>query len=53
MRNIIKRYFIAVVFLLAVVLLMLLSTLAVKSFGDGMLKNVNIEIKPRGEKIDI
>ncbi len=39
----------AIVFLLVVIVLMLLSTMAVMSFGDKMVEEMGIEMKPRGE----
>lgn len=46
-----KRYSLALFFLFVVVFLMLLSTLAVKSFGDKMFEDIDVTMKPRGEKI--
>ena len=49
-----KRYFLAIVFLLLVVLLMLGATLGVNSFADSMFEDVKeVEMKPRGEKIEL
>jgi hypothetical protein len=53
MLNNLKRYSMAVVFLLLVIFLMLLGTLAVKDFGDKMFEDANITIKPIGEKISL
>ena len=39
----------ALIFLLLVVVLMLLSTMAVMSFGDKMVNEIGVEMKPRGE----
>ena len=39
----------ALVFLVVVVVLMLLGTMAVMSFGNKMVKDIGIEMKPRGE----
>ena len=39
----------AFVFLLVVIALMLLSTMAVMSLGDKMVEEIGIEMKPRGE----
>jgi len=44
-----KRYSMALVFLFVVVVLMLLGTMAVMSFGDKMVQEMGIEMKPRGE----
>ncbi|MEA2111256.1 MAG: hypothetical protein U9P71_04315 [Campylobacterota bacterium] len=43
----------ALVFLSLVVLLMVLGTFAVKSFGDKMFEDTNLTMKPRGEKIKL
>jgi len=48
-----KRYGMAFVFLLLVVILMLLGTLGVKSFGDKMFEDVNVTMHPKGERIEI
>ena len=53
MSNSLKRYGMAFVFLLLVVILMLLGTLAVKSFGDKMFEDVNITMHPEGERIKL
>ena len=51
---IIKRYAMAMLILFFVVLLMALSTLGVKSFGDKMAKDSGIvEMQPRGEKVKL
>ena len=49
MIAILKRYSMALIFLLLVVVLMLLSTMAVMSFGDKMVQEIGVEMKPRGE----
>lgn len=49
MIAILKRYSMAIVFLLVVIVLMLLSTMAVMSLGDKMVEEMGIEMKPRGE----
>ena len=51
MLNNLKRYGMAFVFLSLVILLMLGSTLLVKSFGDDLFEDANITIKPKGERI--
>lgn len=51
MLAIIKRYSMALVFLLLIVVLMLIATMGVMSFGDSMVKEMGIEMKPRGEDI--
>ena len=52
MIAILKRYSMALIFLLVVVVLMLLSTMAVMSFGDKMVNEIGVEMKPRGEDIN-
>ncbi|MEN4052200.1 MULTISPECIES: hypothetical protein [Sulfurimonas] len=51
MMQIFKRYSMALLFLLLVIILMLAGTLGVKSFGDHLFKDANITIKPEGERI--
>ena len=53
MLNSFKRYAMAIVFLLLVIILMLIGTLGVKDFGDQMFKDANITIIPKGERIKI
>ena len=53
MLNILKRYSMAFVFLLLVVLLMVIGTLAVTKFGNKMIEDTNVEMKPRGEEIKL
>ena len=49
-----KRYSLAIGFLLVVVLLMLGATLGVSSFADTMFEDVKeVEMKPRGEKLEL
>jgi len=52
MKKTLKRYALALFFLLVVILLMLIGTLGVKKFGDEMFENANITITPVGEKIN-
>ena len=52
MIEIFKRYGMALIFLLLVVFLMILGTMGVMSFGDSMVKDIGVEMKPRGEKIN-
>lgn len=52
MIAVLKRYSMALVFLLIVVVLMLLGTMAVMSFGDKMVQEMGIEMKPRGEDMN-
>ena len=47
-----KRYMMALIFLLVVVLLMLLGTMGVTSFGNKMVKDIDIEMNPRGEQLN-
>ena len=53
MLSILKRYSLALVFLTFVILLMVLGTLGVTKFGDKMLEDTGVEMKPRGEKIKL
>ncbi len=53
MIAILKRYGMALVFLFVVILLMILGTYAVKSFGDKMIEDTDMTMKPRGEKIKL
>ncbi|MEA3521974.1 MAG: hypothetical protein U9R50_03290 [Campylobacterota bacterium] len=48
-----KRFGMALVFLLLVVVLMLLGTMAVTSFGKQMLGESNVTMSPRGEKVEL
>ncbi|MDD5372946.1 MAG: hypothetical protein PHO62_05930 [Sulfurimonas sp.] len=48
---ILKRYALAIFFLLLVSFLMLLGTMGVKSFGEKMIEDTGIEMKPRGENL--
>jgi hypothetical protein len=51
--NSLKRYGLAFVFLALVIILMLLGTLGVKSFGDKMFEDVNVTMHPKGEKLEL
>ena len=51
MKEMLKRYGVAFVILAVVVLMMLLGTLGVTMFEKKMFKNVDIEIKPKGEHL--
>lgn len=53
MKDIFKRYAIAIFILFGVSALMILGTMGVKSFSDKMVKDANIieNIKPRGENL--
>ena len=52
LKEILKRYLMAFVFLSIVVFLMLLGTLGVMSFGSKMLEDIGGEMKPRGVHIN-
>ncbi len=53
MIEIFKRYSMALIFLLIVVLLMLVGTLGVMEFGQKMVSDIGEhEIKPRGEVVN-
>ena len=52
MLAVLKRYSMALFFLLLVVFLMVLGTWGVKSFGDKMFEDSGIKMQPRGEKIN-
>ncbi len=51
MLAILKRYSMAFVFLLLVVVLMLIGTMGVMSFGNKMVQDIGVEMKPRGESL--
>jgi|GEM_PF-620639 hypothetical protein len=51
MVAILKRYGVALLILLFVVGLMLIGTHFVEDFGNSMMKDSNITMKPRGEKV--
>ncbi len=51
MLAILKRYSMALFFLFVVVLLMLVGTMGVMSFGESMVKEMGIEMQPRGENM--
>ena len=53
MLSSLKRYGVALLFLLLVILLMLAGTLGVTSFGEKMFEDANITIKPEGERIKL
>ncbi len=52
MKSIVKRYGMALFFLLFVIILMIFGTFAVKSFGDKMFEGTGIDMKPRGEHLN-
>jgi len=47
-----KRYSMALLFLSLVILLMIVATLLVKNFGDKMLENTDLKIRPVGERVN-
>ncbi|MFA6190990.1 MAG: hypothetical protein WC665_01430 [Sulfurimonas sp.] len=51
--EILKRYSMALLFLLLVIFLMLISTIAVENFGDKMAQDMGVQMKPEGEKINL
>ena len=52
MIEIFKRYSMAIIFLLVVVVLMLVGTLGVMSFGNKMIHDIGVEMQPRGEELN-
>jgi cell division protein FtsL len=50
-KEILKRYAKAFIFLLIVTILMLAGTMAVMSFGDKMVTEIGEQMKPRGENL--
>lgn len=52
MIAVLKRYGMALVFLTLVIALMVIGTMGVMSFGDSMVKEIGIEMKPRGEHLN-
>jgi len=52
MIQVLKRYSIALIFLVIVIFMMVLGTLGVKTFGDKMLEDTGVVMQPRGEKIN-
>ncbi|MBE0513863.1 hypothetical protein [Sulfurimonas sp.] len=51
MLEIFKRYSLAIFFLLLISGLMVLATIGVKHFSDGMVKDAGIVVKPREERL--
>ena len=51
MIAILKRYTMASIFLLLVIALMILGTMGVTSFGESMVEEIGVEMKPRGESL--
>ena len=53
MIEVLKRYSMAIVFLVVVVLLMLVGTLGVMEFGQKMVNDIGVQkMKPRGEELN-
>jgi hypothetical protein len=52
MKETLKRYGIAFFILFVVIGFMLLGTLGVTKFEQDMFKNVDVEMKPRGKKLE-
>ncbi|MDA3947022.1 MAG: hypothetical protein PF439_10130 [Helicobacteraceae bacterium] len=52
MIAVVKQYAVALLILLAVILLMVLGTWGVKSFGDKMFEDSGVKMQPRGERIN-
>ena len=52
MVAVLKRYGMAIVFLFLVVFLMLLGTMGVMEFGNSMVQDIGVEMKPRGEDLN-
>lgn len=52
MIEILKRYTMALIFLLVVVVLMLVGTFGVMSFGNKMVNDIGLDMKPRGEELN-
>jgi len=52
MKEILKRYSMALVFLFLVIVLMIAGTMGVMKFGDKMIKDTGLEMKPRGERLN-
>jgi hypothetical protein len=51
MKETLKRYGLAIFFLLAISGLMVLGTMGVRMLGDKMIEGTDIEMKPRGEHL--
>ncbi|EQB39461.1 hypothetical protein M947_05565 [Sulfurimonas hongkongensis] len=52
MKEILKRYSMAIIFLFLVIVLMIAGTMGVMKFGDKMIKDTGLKMKPRGESIN-
>jgi hypothetical protein len=51
--NRVQRYTMALFFLIIVIVLMMAATLGVEKFGNTLLHNTDVTMKPHGEKIDL
>ena len=51
MKEVLKRYGVALVILAIVIFMMLLGTLGVTMFEKKMFQGVDVEIKPKGEHL--
>ena len=52
MKEILKRYSMALIFLLLVIFLMILGTWGVSMFGEKMLEDTGAQMHPIGKKVD-
>ncbi|MFK5937937.1 MAG: hypothetical protein QM497_06005 [Sulfurimonas sp.] len=50
---ILKRYSLAILFLLLIIILMLIFTLGVERFGDKILEDANITVMPISQKVNL
>jgi len=53
MIAILKRYSLAIFFLLFVIIMMLVFTLGVERFGDKLLEDANITVMPTSQKVNL
>lgn len=53
MIEILKRYLLAILFLIFVVILMLAFTLGIERFGDQILEDANITVMPTSQKVNL
>jgi uncharacterized protein (UPF0333 family) len=52
MKEVLKRYSMAFIFLFLVIVLMIIGTMGVMKFGDKMIEDTGLEMKPRGERLN-
>ena len=52
MKEILKRYSMALVFLFLVIFLMILGTWGVTLFGEKMFEDTGVQMHPEGKKVD-